>query len=253
MLTIPIRAFTDNYIWSIIDRAHATMICVDPGDAKPVLQYTKSHGLTLQAILLTHHHHDHIGGAAKLKETFKNCKIFGPDDARIPCVTDTVADGGKFNLGNLSFEVLKIPGHTSSHICFIEKNDFQLFCGDTLFSAGCGRVFDGTHEELFTSLQLLKTLDERTKVFCGHEYTRKNLEFAEIVDKNNHDVQKYKEQLEKDPEQCSLPSTIKLEKKINPFLRTNNDLLHEFIKEHNLDPQNDFAIFKKLRDLKDNF
>lgn len=242
MTIIPLPAFHDNYIWLIVNESKHSFSCVDPGDAQPVLNYAKQNGLKLTNILITHHHQDHAGGISELLQSYPQANVYGPADPRIPHVSVVVRDEDIVHIDNLAFRVLSIPGHTSSHICYQEPTKSWLFCGDTLFSAGCGRVFDGTIEQLHHSILLLKNLPEDTKVFCGHEYTRHNLEFAALVDPKNETIQSYASYLQEKPELCSLPSTIALEKKINPFMRTHVPALQNYANS-----KDSLTIFKKLR------
>ncbi|MGQ3887699.1 hydroxyacylglutathione hydrolase [Legionella sp. CNM-1927-20] len=251
MLVTPLLAFKDNYIWLLIDTM-GNVICVDPGEAKPVMDYLKRTGFSLKAILITHHHMDHIGGVDELCRANPKTIVYGPPDTRIPLVQHTLLNNDIVELNPWYFQVLNIPGHTSSHICYFETNKQLLFCGDTLFSAGCGRVFDGTYEQLLSSLTLLKELPEATKVYCGHEYTRQNLRFAATVEPNNLVIQKYQRELNHSGA-CSLPSSIALEKQINPFLRINEPQVRNYAKMHGCDSDEPLAIFKQIRFNKDNF
>ncbi|WED44071.1 hydroxyacylglutathione hydrolase [Legionella cardiaca] len=252
MKILPISAFNDNYIWLVIDESMETAFCVDPGDAQPVFDFLNAHSLTLEAIILTHHHHDHIGGVASLLGTFPAITVYGPQDSRIAHITSPINSHSNLSLLSCNFQVLETPGHTSTHLSLYEPNYQWLFCGDTLFSAGCGRVFDGTIEELYDSLNRLKALPEQTKVFCAHEYTRQNLRFAALVEPDNLTVQNYAAQLNK-TNQCSLPSTIALEKEINPFLRTEEKSVKNYAKGKGLNDPDSFSIFKQLRVDKNNF
>lgn len=249
MQVVPLKAFNDNYIW-VFDINDNGLVCVDPGDAQPVLNYCQLHQRCLSAILLTHHHADHIGGVNKLKQIFPEVKIYGPQDARID-VTDEVSN--LLNLGNLEFQVLATPGHTSSHICYYEAKKHWLFCGDTLFSAGCGRVFDGSMQELFNSLSILRKLPDETKIYCAHEYTLANLKFANFVEPNNTDVQQYITKIQDQVLECTLPSTIAMEKRINPFFRFDHPNMQSFIKNFNMNHVDDYHVFQALRLTKDNF
>src|SRR5271154_4843690 len=217
----PVRAFSDNYIWLIESpRAQGRLVAVDPGDAAPVIAELQRSGASLAAILLTHHHLHHIGGVPELLR-HGAVPVIGPDDDRIAQRTRTVHDGEHCELADLglSFEILQVPGHTVSHIAYWGHG--ALFCGDTLFSAGCGRMFEGTPEQMNASLNRLRELPPETQVFCGHEYTAANLRFALTVEPNNIASQEYQESVKRirsagDP---SLPSTLSMEIRVNPFLR----------------------------------
>jgi hydroxyacylglutathione hydrolase len=252
MTIFALKAFKDNYIWVIVNERKHTLACVDPGDAVPVLSYAKNNKLTLNNILLTHHHDDHAGGVTELLRHFPKTHVYGPADPRIPFVNRLVRDEDIVHINNLAFRVLSTPGHTSSHICYQEPSKGWLFCGDTLFSGGCGRVFDGTIEQLHHSIMLLKNLPKDTKVYCGHEYTLQNLRFAASVEPENHTIQSYIAHLQ-EKEGCSLPSTIALEKKINPFMRTHLPAVQEFACEQGLQSHNSLAIFELLREKKNMF
>lgn len=253
MTIIALPAFNDNYIWLVINEAKHTLSCVDPGVAAPVLNYAKNNALTLNNILITHHHADHAGGVGDLLKQYPNARVYGPADERLPQVNTIVRDEDILHIDNLAFRVLSIPGHTSSHICYQEPTKGWLFCGDTLFSAGCGRVFDGTIEELHHSIMLLKNLPKDTKVYCGHEYTRQNLKFAATVEPENDTIRSYLAHLQEKPDACSLPSTIALEKKINPFMRTHKPAVHKFALAHGITSDDSLEIFKLLREKKNNF
>jgi hydroxyacylglutathione hydrolase len=178
----PIRAFEDNYIWLLRRPEHASCAVVDPGDAAPVIERLQRDGLALAAILITHHHGDHIGGLADLRRLWPQAEVMGPEDRRISGLTRVVADGDRVTLAGLAceFEVIAVPGHTSTHIAYLD--DEHLFCGDTLFAAGCGRVFDGTFEQLADSLRRISALPVETRCYCAHEYTLGNLGFARWVE-----------------------------------------------------------------------
>jgi hydroxyacylglutathione hydrolase len=215
---IPLRAFADNYIWTIRDSKCAAV--VDPGDARPVLEYLEVQQLGLVAILNTHHHADHVGGNSGLLGRWK-VPVYGPDDARIRDVTHRLKDGGRFTLPHfgIEFEVLEIPGHTRSHIAF--HGGGMLFCGDTLFAAGCGRLFEGTPRQMHDSLSRLMRLPDGTRVYCGHEYTLSNIRFAMAADPDNaalHDLAGKSKQ-QRGQGLPTLPSTIGQEKATNPFVR----------------------------------
>jgi hydroxyacylglutathione hydrolase len=249
----PIRAFRDNYVWCLRNGADAAV--VDPGDARPVLDYLRQERLELRAILNTHHHADHVGGNAGLLAQY-NVPVFGPRHEQIPGVTDRLGQGDVIELPGLGlrFGVLDIPGHTAGHIAFFGEG--LLFCGDTLFSCGCGRLFEGTPAQMHASLSQLAGLPEETLVYCGHEYTLSNLRFARAADPGNPalDALAATAQAALDRGQPSLPSTIAMERAANPFLRAAEPALAESASRHAgralTDP---VAVFAALRQWKDGF
>ena len=243
MTIIALSAFQDNYIWVI--KNQDDFICVDPGDADPVLMFAQQEQLTLSHILLTHHHADHVGGVHELKKHFPEVIVHN--------IYDSTKKPEFIQLGNYQFDVLSTPGHTGTHVCYFEPNQHWLFCGDTLFSAGCGRVFDGTMDALYTSLQQLKQLPDNTHVYCAHEYTRQNLKFALTVEPNNQTAREHLNFLEANPTQNSLPSTIGFEKQINPFLRLDEPAVQAFVAQHAPNAQTSEACFAYLRHAKDKF
>jgi len=260
-LTIPInvrhvRAFTDNYIWLIESpAAPERLVAVDPGDAAPVLEELRRSGASLAAILLTHHHPDHIGGVAGLLE-HGAVPVIGPDDARIALRTRTVRDAERCNLADLglTFDILAVPGHTLSHIAFCGHD--ALFSGDTLFSAGCGRMFEGTAPQMNASLDRLRALPPQTRLFCGHEYTAANLRFALAVEPDNESALEHLAVVERlrSSGLPSLPSRLGLELRINPFLRCDDPQIIAAACAHvgaKLDGP--AAVFGALRAWKDNF
>ncbi len=216
----PIKAFTDNYIWAIVNKANKSLWIVDPGDAKPVIDYIAKHNLNLCGILITHHHEDHCGGVAELQAKY-SVPVYGPKHSNI-LATHVVTDKQTIVLPecNLSFEVRWIPGHTLEHIAYYCATEQLLFCGDTLFSAGCGRVFEGTMQQMVESLQILASLPDETRIYCAHEYTLKNLEFAKYLEPKNEAITRQVAFVQCLQGKPSVPTTLALEKKINPFLRT---------------------------------
>ena len=215
---VALRAFSDNYIWTIRDGGRAAV--VDPGDARPVLDYLRREKLELVAILNTHHHADHVGGNAELLSHFK-VPVYGPHDARIPEVSQRLADGERMTLPHfgVEFEVMEIPGHTRTHIAFYGAG--MLFCGDTLFAAGCGRLFEGTPQQMHDSLSRLMRVPDSTRVYCGHEYTLSNIRFAKAADPGNAalDALETRAQKLRDQDLPTLPSDIGQERATNPFVR----------------------------------
>ena len=215
---VPIPAFKDNYLWLIHDGTHAAV--VDPGDAAPVVDYLMQHGLNLAAILITHHHADHIGGLPVLTDKYK-VPVYGPAGEEIAGLTERLMEGDRITLPELglSFDILDIPGHTAGHIAYL--GDGRLFCGDTLFAGGCGRVFEGTMPQMRASLGKLKNLPGDTLVYCAHEYTLSNLKFARAVEPGNQALaaREQQDQATRAAQQPTVPTRIALERETNPFLR----------------------------------
>ena len=247
-------AFTDNYIWLLQDPDTRRCAVVDPGDAAPVQAWLAANpGWALSDILITHHHHDHVGGVEQLKKA-TDAKVYGPASETIPARDVALKDNDRINVLGWDFEVISVPGHTLGHIAYYHQG--VLFCGDTLFAAGCGRLFEGTPEQMHTSLTRLASLPEDTQVYCTHEYTLSNLRFAVAVEPGNpHTV----ERLAKVTEQraagvITLPSTLALEKQTNPFLRVDETSVKEKVDErngtYNRAPS---AVFAALRAWKDKF
>ncbi|RZL66468.1 MAG: hydroxyacylglutathione hydrolase [Variovorax sp.] len=224
MTLVPLPAFADNYIWMLHDGTHA--IVVDPGDAQPVFDALAREALQLAAILVTHHHPDHTGGVAALHAA-TGATVFGPARERIPEPFTPLAQGDVADALGLRFEVIDIPGHTAGHIAFFLPAGAStgaplLFCGDTLFSGGCGRLFEGTPAQMLASLDALAALPDDARVCCGHEYTLANLRFALAVEPDNVELTPYIAQCEalRARGQPTLPSSLATERRINPFLRS---------------------------------
>ena len=218
----PVPAFQDNYLWVIHDGKHAAV--VDPGDATPILDYLRLNGMQLVAIICTHHHADHVGGVDAILDTLKlrgKIDVFGPATERIPARTKALREGDRIVVPfiNLTLDVLDVPGHTAGHIAYFGSG--LLFCGDTLFACGCGRLFEGTAEQMTASLAKLKALPPQTKIFCAHEYTMANIKFAEAVEPDNADLKLRKAfcAAKRHRNLPTVPSTIHLELATNPFLR----------------------------------
>jgi len=234
-----IPCLQDNYSYLIIDENNNSACVVDPGEAKPIVDYLKNKNIKLRYILNTHHHFDHIGGNEYLKKKFGSIVVgFKKDINRIPEIDVLLEDNQIWKAENFQAKIIHIPGHTSGHICFHFFQDKLVFTGDTLFSLGCGRIFEGTYKEMFESLNKIKSLPEETKVYCGHEYTLSNLKFCIKYNPENRNLKKKAENIKKkiDNGLPTIPSTIKDELECNIFLRAN-----------------DLESFSKLRDLKDNF
>ena len=248
-----IPCLNDNYSYLIHDEISNTVAIVDPSEFIPCDTIISKNYKKLDFILNTHHHYDHVGGNEELKKKY-NSKVLGfeNDKNRIPQIDTVLKDNQEFKIGTLNFTTIFIPGHTRGHVAFYFKKERVVFSGDTLFSLGCGRVFEGTYKQMFQSLNKLKNLPGETKVYCGHEYTFKNLEFCLKFNPNNDFLKKKKNDIElslknKKP---TIPSTIADEIKANIFFRVNDPDVKKAI---NLENSPDIEIFTKLRDLKDNF
>jgi len=234
-----IPCLQDNYSYLIIDKKNDTACVIDPSEAKPVIEYLENNKIKLKFILNTHHHYDHVGGNQELKKKYDASVIgYRGDKERIPGIDILINDQENWIYQNFEAKIIYIPGHTLGHICFYFYKEESVFTGDTLFSLGCGRIFEGTYSQMFDSLMRLKKLPENTKIYCGHEYTKKNSDFCLAYDANNENLKakindiniKLKTGLP------TIPSTIKDELDCNIFLRSSN-----------------LESFSKLRDLKDNF
>jgi len=254
MLNIEIiPCLNDNYSYLLCDQDTNTVAIIDPSDFNPCDKIINKKYKKLDYILNTHHHFDHVGGNKKLKEKYKS-KVLGCelDKDRIPGIDITLKEKQNFKIGNASFEVIFIPGHTKGHIAFYFKDEKIVFTGDTLFSLGCGKVFEGTHEQMFNSLNKLKNLPIDTKIYCGHEYTKKNLEFCLEYESNNEFLIEKSNWINSKIESNSptVPISIGEEKKTNIFLRCNEPSIKNALNLNNASEQ---EIFSKLRDLKDSF
>jgi hydroxyacylglutathione hydrolase len=253
MEVVPVKAFKDNYVWTLRNASHAAV--VDPGDARPVLDYLGSERLQLVAILATHHHPDHVGGIEALVGKYR-VPVFGPRGEPIPALTQPVSEGDRVAIPELgaSFAVLDIPGHTRAHVAYYGAG--ALFCGDTLFACGCGRLFEGTPEQMYASLEKLLALPDETRVYCGHEYTLANIGFARAVEPGNRALREReaRDRGLREAGRPTLPSTLGDEKATNPFLRCREPAVIEsankYLGARIADP---VRVFAAIRDWKNRF
>lgn len=250
----PIPALSDNYIWCIQSAEQCTV--VDPGEAAPVLEWCEQQELSLVSILITHHHWDHTNGIEELLKRFPGIPVYGPAAGNIAHLTHRLVDGDAIHLthGDLALKIIEVPGHTLDHIAYVSPEG--VFCGDTLFSAGCGRLFEGTPAQMHHSLQKLAALPDSMPVYCTHEYTLANLAFAAAVEPENSAREQFQRWAEQQISlgQPTLPSYIEREKQINPFLRTSQKAIilnaEQYVGEKLHSPE---AIFSAIRGWKDNF
>ncbi len=259
LLALP--AFADNYLWLLHDGLDA--VVVDPGDAAPVERLLDDLGLRLAGILVTHHHPDHIGGLAALRPRLAATKglVYAPAGEAIPGPVHTLKDGDRVELLGLGFEVMDVPGHTAGHIAYMQRDGAGagqapwLFCGDTLFSAGCGRLFEGTPAQMHRSLSRLAALPDRTQVCCTHEYTLANLRFAAAVEPGNTAIQEHLELCTavRASGRPTLPSHIALERRINPFLRCSEPEVVAAARAQGALSDDPVAVFAALREWKNRF
>ncbi|MBL5903432.1 hydroxyacylglutathione hydrolase [Serratia fonticola] len=251
MNLISIPAFQDNYIWLLANQQGRCVI-VDPGEAGPVLSALSQRQLTPDAILLTHHHHDHVGGVAEIVAQYPDLPVYGPQETAKKGANRLVQDGDILEIGGRSYTTIAVPGHTLGHVAFYSAP--YLFCGDTLFSAGCGRLFEGTAEQMYHSFQRLAQLPDETLICCAHEYTLSNLKFARTILPQDRQIETYQQQIEQSRAKGvpSLPTTLQLERKINLFLRCHDTDLQKEI-GFNSPPSQLHSVFSELRLRKDAF
>jgi len=257
MLTVtPIEAFSDNYIWCLHSEGGNAAFVVDPGDGNVVLEALQQRGLELAGILITHHHFDHVGGLDTLLAK-ASVPVYGPHNPTIGQLTERLAEGDEIQVLGCDFRVLQVPGHTLDHIAFYTAEpEPLLFCGDTLFAGGCGRLFEGDAAMMHASLQSLAALPAETRVYCAHEYTLANLAFAEAVEPANEALQQRLQQDRSSRDQGipTVPSTLALELQTNPFLRCDQDeLCHHMQQREKIDISDPVAVFAAVRSWKDNF
>jgi hydroxyacylglutathione hydrolase len=249
-------AFTDNYLWLLQDAASQRCAVVDPGDAAPVLAWLQAHpGWQLSDILVTHHHFDHVGGIERLK-TATGARVLGPADEKIPGRDLGLSDSDSVEVLGLKFRVMAVPGHTLGHIAYYQAEQGLLFCGDTLFAGGCGRLFEGTPQQMHESLERLAALPGATQVYCTHEYTLSNLRFAQAVEPDNPQIAARLAEVSRWREagRISLPSNIALELASNPFLRTAEAAVIGAAERRDGRPHAESsAVFASLRAWKDQF
>lgn len=255
MTIFPVRAFQDNYIWTIHNDQYA--IVVDPGDAEPVCNFLDEHNLRLLAILVTHHHRDHTGGIKDMTGLY-NTPVYGPRREKIPCITHPLGEGDVVEFPELAckFNVIDIPGHTAGHIAYLWNGG--MFCGDTLFTCGCGKIFEGTPEQLHNSLKRLASVPDDTLVYCTHEYTEYNTPFAAICEPSNAALKQWIIDAEalRSQNKPTVPTTMQHEKATNPFLRcTEPEIIRniELKTGIKLPPNNEQAVFTAMRQWRDQF
>jgi hydroxyacylglutathione hydrolase len=252
LLALP--AFADNYIWMLHD-GHSALV-VDPGDAAPVIEALARHALVLRGILVTHHHPDHVGGLDALRPHLQGA-VWGPARERIPGPFTPVHEGDRVELLGQRFRVIEVPGHTAGHVAYAQQADAAplLFCGDTLFSAGCGRLFEGTPAQMHDSLTRLAALPDDTRVCCTHEYTLSNLRFAAAVEPANADIAAHVATCTawREAQQPTLPSTLSLERRINPFLRCDVPQVVQAARVRRPDAHGAIEVLAALREWKNEF
>lgn len=250
---VRVPCLSDNYVWLVREGASGAVAVVDPAEAEPVRSALAARGWTLTHILTTHHHNDHVGGNRTLKaET--GCTIVGPraDRERIPGIDIALGDGDRWRLGGEEAVVFDVPGHTRGHVAYWFGGAKALFCGDTLFLLGCGRLFEGTPEQMWRSLGKLRALPDDTAVYCAHEYTQSNARFARHVDPANQALARRAAEIDaaRVRGEATVPAALGLEKATNPFLRADDP---ELARAHGFDGRDPVAVFAHLRKSKDAF
>ncbi|ETX10339.1 hydroxyacylglutathione hydrolase [Marinomonas ushuaiensis DSM 15871] len=256
MTILPLPAFQDNYIWIIEDKDSAHVWAVDPGSAKVVKQYCQKHQKTLVGILITHHHYDHTGGVAELKQQ-TYCRVYGPAHLT-ELVTHPVIEGDHIEIFTENFRVIATPGHTLDHLCYFSAQETPiLFSGDTLFKGGCGRIMEGTPAQMLKAMEKISSLPDNTLIYCTHEYTLANYRFALSLDPKNKILLESNtiSQDKRSHNEPTIPTELSLEKKTNPFLRTHNKTIKMYASQQlKEDPTEDsVAAFSQVRRAKDSF
>lgn len=259
MRVVPVPQLVDNYAYLVVDEETHDAAVVDCAEAEPVLREASRLGVRLVAVLATHHHYDHVGGNAQLLRAVPGLRIYGSsaDAARIPGITDRLRDGDHVRIGSLEGRVILIPAHTSGHVAYHFPREKVVFTGDTLFAAGCGRLFEGDAAEMVASLSRLTALPDETLVYCGHEYTQKNLEFALRLEPSNAALVEKKRRVDalREAGQPTVPTSIGEEKATNPFLRTGSPELERSVRDRvpGIPAGDHIAVFAALRALKDRY
>lgn len=263
MLTISaIPAFNDNYIWCLADSRTGKALVVDPGQAAPVESHLDQHGLLLDTILVTHHHQDHVGGISELRKQHPACRVVAPAESPFRAGTDPVRDGDSVLWQGIRFQVMAVPGHTLDHVAYFAEQAMEhplLFCGDTLFVCGCGRLFEGTPAQMRQSLQRLRSLPDDTRVHCAHEYTLANLNFACNLLPEDTELARFRQHCQqlRDAGKPTVPARLADEKRLNPFLRWDDpeviSAISTYAREHHLAADTGDEIFAAIRHAKDHF
>lgn len=257
MLSVhPIPAFDDNYIWALRGLDAQALVVVDPGDAQPVFDYLNRENKKLVGILITHHHWDHTGGVEELKKRF-DIPVYGPENSPFTGITHPLVEGDEINLLDHRFQVKAVPAHTKDHIAYLQPDQrSQLFCGDTLFLAGCGRLFEGTPKQMLSAMKYFASLPSDTEVYCTHEYSLANLRFAAAVEPDNTAIQLETERCQtlRSEGKPTLPSSIETELKINPYMRVKHPDVKRSAEHHtgqNLETE--VKVLAAIREWKNNF
>jgi len=254
MEIIQLPVLTDNYIYVLTCKETGMTGVVDPASADPVIAYLVTQGKKLDCIFNTHHHGDHIGGNKKLLERYPDCEIIAPksETKRIPDIDVPVIEGDSLRLGTCRVKVLGVPGHTTGHVAYWFEKQNALFCGDALFSLGCGRMFEGTPEQMWDSLKKIRSLPDETHIYCAHEYTEANAEFAVTIETTNPLLQRYQGKIQKmrEKQEPTVPSVLAIEKVLNPFLRCDHPEVKAAV---GLENASAAEVFAEIRTRKDNF